>query len=158
MFSCFICAIAYFSSLFWYGYTTFCISWWLRWERICPQCRRSLGEGNGYPLQYSCMENPYGQRSLVGYSAWDCKESDTTEQMTHRHVHQILLIHQLMDTFVFGLYDYCWYECYCSFCVCMCRGVFLFVLEGKFLAQFIKKFFFEWMHTPTRVCHIYSLH
>ena len=24
------------------------------------------GEGNGYPLQYSCLENPYGQRSLTG--------------------------------------------------------------------------------------------
>ena len=22
------------------------------------------GEGNGYPLQYSCLENPHGQRSL----------------------------------------------------------------------------------------------
>ena len=25
---------------------------------------RSHGEGNGNPLQYSCPENPYGQRSL----------------------------------------------------------------------------------------------
>ena len=24
----------------------------------------------------------YGQRSLVGYSPWDCKESDTTEQLS----------------------------------------------------------------------------
>ena len=24
----------------------------------------------------------HGQRSLAGYSAWDCKESDTTEQLT----------------------------------------------------------------------------
>ena len=38
----------------------------------------SLG-GHGNPLQYSCLENPYGQRSLVGYSLWACKESDTTE-------------------------------------------------------------------------------
>ena len=29
---------------------------------------RSLGEGNGNPLQYSCLKNPHGQRSLVGYS------------------------------------------------------------------------------------------
>ena len=29
---------------------------------------RSPGEGNGYPLQYSCLENPHGQRSLAGYS------------------------------------------------------------------------------------------
>ena len=29
---------------------------------------RAPGEGNGYPLQYSGLENPHGQRSLVGYS------------------------------------------------------------------------------------------
>ena len=27
------------------------------------------------------------QRSLVGYSPWGCKESDTTEQLTHTHTH-----------------------------------------------------------------------
>ena len=26
------------------------------------------GEGNGNPFQYSCLENPMGQRSLEGYS------------------------------------------------------------------------------------------
>ena len=26
------------------------------------------GEGHGNPLQYSCLENPHGQRSLGGYS------------------------------------------------------------------------------------------
>ena len=30
-------------------------------------------------LQYSCLENPHGQRSLAGYSPWGCKESDTIE-------------------------------------------------------------------------------
>ena len=29
----------------------------------------------------------HGQRSLVGYSPWGCKESDTTEQLTHTHTH-----------------------------------------------------------------------
>ena len=29
---------------------------------------RSPGEGNGNPLQYSCLENSYGQKSLAGYS------------------------------------------------------------------------------------------
>ena len=28
--------------------------------------------GNGYPLQYSCLENPRGQRSLVGYGLQGC--------------------------------------------------------------------------------------
>ena len=27
----------------------------------------------------------YGQRSLVRYSPWGCKESDKTEQLTHTH-------------------------------------------------------------------------
>ena len=40
---------------------------------------RFCGEGNGNPLQYSCLENPHGQRSLVGYSPWGCKELDKTE-------------------------------------------------------------------------------
>ena len=39
---------------------------------------RSPGEGNGNPLQYSCLEN--SMRSLVGYSPWDLKELDMTEQ------------------------------------------------------------------------------
>ena len=30
--------------------------------------------GHGNPLQYSCLENPHGQRSLVGYSPWSLKE------------------------------------------------------------------------------------
>ena len=47
-----------------------------------PGWGRSPGEGNGYPLQYSCLENPHGQRSLEGYSPWDRKELDTTERLT----------------------------------------------------------------------------
>ena len=42
---------------------------------------RSPGGGHGNPLQYSCLENPHGQRSLVGYSPWGCKELDMTEQL-----------------------------------------------------------------------------
>ena len=35
---------------------------------------RSSGGGHGNPLQYSCLENPHGQRSMEGYSLWDGKE------------------------------------------------------------------------------------
>ena len=53
---------------------------------LIPGLRRSPGGGHGNPLQYSCSENPHGQRSLVGYSPWGCKESDTTEwQSTAQH-------------------------------------------------------------------------
>ena len=51
---------------------------------MTPGLRRSPGEGNGNPPQYSWLENPQGQRSLVGYSPWGRKESDTTEQLTHK--------------------------------------------------------------------------
>ena len=47
---------------------------------------RSPGGGQGNPLQYSCQENPHEQSSLVGYSPWGCKESDTTEQLSTAHV------------------------------------------------------------------------
>ena len=33
-----------------------------------PGLGRSPGEGHGNPLQYSCLENPHGQRGLTGYS------------------------------------------------------------------------------------------
>ena len=47
-----------------------------------PGTRRSLGEGNGNSLQYSCLENPHGQRSLAGYSLWGCKELNTSELLS----------------------------------------------------------------------------
>ena len=39
---------------------------------------------NGTPLQHSCLEKSHGLRSLVGYSPWGRKESDTTERL-HFH-------------------------------------------------------------------------
>ena len=41
--------------------------------------------GHGNPFQYSCLENPHGQRSLVGYIPRGCKELDTTEQLSSQH-------------------------------------------------------------------------
>ena len=35
---------------------------------LVPGAGRSPGGGHGNPLQYSCLENPHGQGSLVGYS------------------------------------------------------------------------------------------
>ena len=45
-----------------------------------PGWRRSPGGGHGNPLQYSCLENSHGQRSLAGYSSWGRQELDTTDQ------------------------------------------------------------------------------
>ena len=51
---------------------------------LIPGSGRSPGEGNGNPLQYSCLENPMDQ------GAWwatdhGIAESDTTEQL-HFHI------------------------------------------------------------------------
>ena len=37
-----------------------------------PGSGRSPGEGNGNPLQYSCLENSIS-RILAGYTPWTCK-------------------------------------------------------------------------------------
>ena len=37
------------------------------------------GEGNGNPLQYSCLGESQGRRSLVGCRLWGRTEADTTE-------------------------------------------------------------------------------
>ena len=47
-----------------------------------PGLGRSPGGGHGNTLQYSCLENPPGQRSLVGYTPWGCKESDITDWLS----------------------------------------------------------------------------
>ena len=44
-----------------------------------PRLGRSPEGGHGNLLQYSCLENPHGQRSLAGYSPWGCKESGMAE-------------------------------------------------------------------------------
>ena len=41
-----------------------------------------LEEGMATHSQYSCLENPHGEKSLAGYSPCGCKESDTTEQLS----------------------------------------------------------------------------
>jgi len=41
---------------------------------LIPQFGRTPRGRHGNPLQYSCLENPHGQRSPVGYSPWGSKE------------------------------------------------------------------------------------
>ena len=52
---------------------------------LSPSC---IGEGNGNPLQYSCLENPQGQRSLVGCRLWGHTDSDTTEATQQQQQHK----------------------------------------------------------------------
>ena len=61
------------------------LPWWLRWQRICwlvedlgsiPGSGRCPGEGNGYPLQYSCLENPMNR------GAWCATVHGVTKKQT----------------------------------------------------------------------------
>ena len=66
-----------------------------QWRRLgnsgwIPDSGWSPRGENGNPLQYSCLENLLGQRSLTGYSPWCHKELDMTEHLsacTHAHTH-----------------------------------------------------------------------
>ena len=52
------------------------------WVQLIPGLRRSLGEGNGYPVQYSCLENPMDRGAWWAIVHGDHKEVDTAEQLT----------------------------------------------------------------------------
>ena len=41
---------------------------------LIPRLGRSPGEGNGNPLQYSCLGNPMDRGACLGYSPPGCKE------------------------------------------------------------------------------------
>ena len=59
-----------------YGKESACHTGDLSW---IPGLGRSPGGGNGNPLQYSCLENPHGLKSLTSCSPWGWKGWDTTE-------------------------------------------------------------------------------
>ena len=65
--------------------------------RIHLQCRRPefdpwVGKipwrREWLPIPVFLLGEFHGERSLVGYSLWGRKESDTTERPTHTHTHQ----------------------------------------------------------------------
>ena len=66
--------------------------WWLSSkESACnegevglnPGSGRSVQEGNGIPLQYSCLGNPKDRGDWWAIVHGAAKESDTTEQLTN---------------------------------------------------------------------------
>ena len=58
-----------------------------------PGLGRSPGEGSGYPIQYSCLENSMDRGAWRGYSPWGHKESDkislhTRQKVYHQKIHK----------------------------------------------------------------------
>ena len=83
-----------FGSFFFYFifFFKFGLPWWLRPHMgLIPGSGRSLGEGNGYPLQYSCLENPIDRGAWRAISPWGPKKWDMTEQHFHFHIVTLVL-------------------------------------------------------------------
>ena len=51
--------------------------------RSIPGSGKSPGEGNGNPVQYSCLENSIDKVAWRAKVHGGHKEADTTEQLTH---------------------------------------------------------------------------
>ena len=48
---------------------------------LIPGLGRSSGEGNGSPVQYSCLENSMDKGAWQATSPWGCQELDMTERL-----------------------------------------------------------------------------
>ena len=55
-----------------------------------PGLGRAPGGAHGNSLPYSCLENPHGKRTLVGYNPWGLKELDMTERLRTAHIFCII--------------------------------------------------------------------
>ena len=71
-----------------------------------PRLGRCPGGGNDNPLQQSCMENPCGQRRLVGYSPWCREELDTTEVTQHTHTRTYISVAMITFLCHLGCFKY----------------------------------------------------
>ena len=47
-----------------------------------PWSEKNPGDGNGYPLQHYCLENPLDRGTWWGNSPWSHKEADMTERLS----------------------------------------------------------------------------
>ena len=59
---------------------------------LIPGSGRSPGEGDGNPLQYSCLENPIYREAWWATVHGVAKESDTTEATEHTHTGTFLIL------------------------------------------------------------------
>ena len=74
------------------------LTWWLSGKEstcsagdadLIPGLEDSPGEGNGNPLQYSCLGNPMGRSSWQATVHEVTKQSDTTEQLNNMNILQL---------------------------------------------------------------------
>jgi len=68
---------------------------------LIPGSGRSSGEGNGNPLQYSCLENLMDG----AWSPWGRKESDTTERLHFTSLHFTIFVIIISSILYYQAYD-----------------------------------------------------
>ena len=87
------------------------LPWWLRWLRIClnagdlnsiPGLGRSSGEGNGHPLQYSCLENSMERQ------AWWAAVHGITKSWTQQWLQHSLALYLLWVPVISNLWCCCY--------------------------------------------------
>ena len=66
-----------------------------------PGSGRSPGEGNGNPLQYSCLENPMDRGAWGGYSPRVAKSRTRLSNFTYLHVNRVACLKKLRAIFFF---------------------------------------------------------
>ena len=83
------------------------VPWWLRWVKNPPAMQetwiRYLGWedlGHGNPLRYSCLENPHGQRSLMGYTSMESQRVGHN-WVTNAHTYAFIILIILITDNIF---------------------------------------------------------
>ena len=82
-----------------------------------PASGRSPGGGHGNSLQYSCLEKPQGQKSLVSYCLWGRKESDTTKWLSPQHKTWVFKSYVYVFMRLFFVFLQRFWECELSYAV-----------------------------------------
>ena len=74
-----------------------------------PGLGRSPGGGHGSPLQYSCLENPHRQGSLVGSTPWSHRVGHdwVTEHSTQHRNNNSLVVFGFSWLLYVSLFVYC---------------------------------------------------
>jgi len=92
----------------------FRLPWWLWWWKFCLKYKRPRfnpwvkkipwGMDTRIPILVFLPGKSHGQKILVGYTPWGCKDSDMTEWLTvytHTHTHIHIYRHKHMHHFFF---------------------------------------------------------
>ena len=77
------------------------LPWWLRWQRVCLQCKRPRFDAWVRKIPWRREWLPTPVILLVDYSPWGHKESDVTEQLNTEGHNYYCLSDSKLELFLF---------------------------------------------------------